>query len=120
MAMKGTTMKKILLAGLIGLWTTGAIAHSPLEGTTPENEAIITHVPTEVRMDFKDDIRLTRVTMTHADHDSVKLNLSGHDGFIKGYAIPLEGMGSGDYAIDWRGLGADGHALNGTFSFTVK
>jgi len=29
-------------------------------------------------------------------------------------------MGPGIYEVEWRGLGADGHALNGTFSFTVK
>jgi len=29
-------------------------------------------------------------------------------------------MGTGNYLIEWRGLGGDGHALNGTFSFTVE
>jgi methionine-rich copper-binding protein CopC len=29
-------------------------------------------------------------------------------------------MGAGVYFVKWRGLGADGHALNGTFSFTVE
>ena len=45
-------MKKILLAGLIGIWATGAMAHSPLDGTTPANEATVTEMPTEVLMDF--------------------------------------------------------------------
>lgn len=113
-------MKKILLAGLIGVWATGAMAHSPLNGTTPANEAVVAEVPTDVLLDFKGDIRLTRVTMTHADHAGVDLDLSGHDGFIPEYAIPMQAMGSGDYVIDWRGLGVDGHALNGTFTFNVE
>jgi methionine-rich copper-binding protein CopC len=41
-------MKKILFAGLLGIWTTGAMAHSPLDGTTPVNEATVTEMPTEV------------------------------------------------------------------------
>ena len=45
-------MKKILFAGLIGIWATGAMAHSPLDGTTPVNEATVTEMPTEVLMDF--------------------------------------------------------------------
>jgi methionine-rich copper-binding protein CopC len=113
-------MKNILLAVTLGLWATGAMAHSPLEGTIPENEATVAEVPTEVVLDFKGDIRLTRVTMTHADHDGVDLDLGEDSGFISDYAIPMPAMGSGTYVIDWRGLGDDGHALNGSFSFIVE
>jgi methionine-rich copper-binding protein CopC len=28
-------------------------------------------------------------------------------------------MGAGKYVVKWRGLGGDGHALKGIFSFTV-
>ena len=60
---------------MIGIWATGAIAHSPLNGTTPVNEATVVDVPNEVLLDFKGKIRLTRVSMTHADHDGVDLDL---------------------------------------------
>lgn len=113
-------MKTILLAGIIGIWATGAVAHSPLKSTTPVNEAVVTEVPAEIGLDFKGKIRLTRVEMAHADHPSVDLDLSGNDGFISDYAIPLQGMGAGIYQIEWRGLGTDGHAMNGSFSFTVE
>ena len=113
-------MKNILLAGMIGIWATSATAHSPLESTTPANEAIITEVPSEVLFNFKGEIRMTRVTMTHADDPSVNLDLTGHTGFISDYTVPLQGVGNGPYLIDWRGLGTDGHALNGSFNFTVE
>jgi methionine-rich copper-binding protein CopC len=113
-------MKNILLAGMIGIWATSAMAHSPLNSTTPANEAVISEAPSEVLLDFKGEIRLIRVTMTHADHPSVDLDLSGNDGFIYDYAVLFQGMGSGPYLIDWRGLGSDGHALNGSFNFTVE
>ena len=113
-------MKKILLAGLLGIWATSAVAHSPLESTTPANEAVIAQVPADVVLDFKGAIRLTRVTMTHADTDAIDLDLSGHKGFITDYAIPLKAMGSGTYSIAWRGLGIDGHALDGAFNFVVQ
>jgi methionine-rich copper-binding protein CopC len=113
-------MKNALLAGMIVVWATAALAHSPLEATTPTDRAIITEVPSEVLLEFKDDMRLTRMTMTHADHAGVDLDISGHDGFISDYAIPMQSMGSGDYVIEWRGLGDDGHAMTGTFSFSVE
>lgn len=113
-------MQRVLLAGLIVMWASVAIAHSPLKSTTPANEAIIAQAPNEIRLDFGKAIRLTRLAVTHADDKKMKLDLSGHDGFKKLYLVPFEGMSTGNYLIEWRGLGDDGHALNGTFSFTVE
>jgi methionine-rich copper-binding protein CopC len=113
-------MKKILLAGFIGIWATGAMAHSPLEKTTPVNEATVAEMPSEVLMDFKGDIRLTKVSITHADTSSMEMDLGDQTAFTQEFALPMHDMGAGLYVVDWRGLGADGHALNGTFSFTVE
>ena len=113
-------MYKILLAGLMVLWASVATAHSPLKSTTPVHEAVIAQAPDEIRLNFGKAIRLTRLAVAHAEDKKMKLDLSGHDGFKKLYLVPFEGMGTGNYLIEWRGLGNDGHALNGTFSFTVE
>jgi methionine-rich copper-binding protein CopC len=113
-------MKTILLAGLIGIWATGAMAHSPLDGTTPANEATVAEMPIEVLMNFKGDIRLTRVAITYADTLSMDMDLGDQTAFTQEFALPMLDMGAGGYVVEWRGLGADGHALNGTFSFTVE
>lgn len=113
-------MKQILLAATFGLWGAGALAHAPLEATIPLNGALIAEVPSEVVLDFKGEIRLTRVSVAHGDHPGVDLDLRRFRGFISTYAIPFQGMGSGVYVIEWRGLGRDGHTLNGSFSFTVE
>ncbi len=113
-------MRQILLAGMLGLWATTAMAHSPLSASVPANEEIVAELPEQLLLAFKAKMRLTRLTMTHADHDSVDMDLSGAKGFVTQYAVPLQSMGSGIYVIDWRGLGDDGHAANGTFSFTVQ
>ena len=96
------------------------MAHSPLDGTTPANEATVAEMPTEVLMDFKGDIRLTRVTITHADTHSMDMDLGEQTAFTQEFALPMHNMGAGVYVVEWRGLGDDGHALNGTFSFTVE
>lgn len=113
-------MKTLLLAGMIGIWATGAMAHSPLDATTPVNEATVTEMPTEVLMDFKGDIRLTRVAIIYADTHSMDMDLGEQTAFTQEFALPMHDMGAGVYVVEWRGLGADGHALNGTFSFTVE
>ena len=113
-------MKTLLLAGMIGIWAAGAMAHSPLEKTTPANETTITEMPSEVLMGFKGNIRLTRVAITHAGTHSMDMDLGNQTAFTQEFTLPMQNMGTGVYVIEWRGLGADGHALNGTFSFTVE
>ncbi|WP_120503853.1 copper resistance CopC family protein [Sulfitobacter mediterraneus] len=113
-------MKTILLAVMIGIWATGAMAHSPLDATTPANDATVTEMPTEVLMDFKGDIRLTRVSITHADTHTVDMDLGDQTAFTQEFVLPIQDMGAGTYVVEWRGLGDDGHALNGTFSFIVE
>jgi methionine-rich copper-binding protein CopC len=117
---QGLEMKNILLAGIVGIWATSAIAHSPLGRTTPADEAVITEMPAEIVMNFKGDIRLTRVAITHADTQRKDIDLGEQTTFTQKFALPMHDMGAGAYVIEWRGLGADGHAMNGTFSFTVK
>ena len=95
------------------------MAHSPLDGTTPVNEATVTEMPTEILMDFKGDIRLTRAAITHDDTHSMDIDLSDQTAFTQEFALPVQDMGAGKYVVKWRGLGADGHALKGIFSFTV-
>ncbi len=117
---RGLNMKTGLYAGIIAIWATTAFAHSPLDGTIPTNEAILSELPAEVLMDFKGDIRLTRVTLSHDGSRAINLDLAGQKTFTQEFALPMEDMGPGTYVVEWRGLGADGHALNGKFSFTVK
>ena len=112
-------MKKTLLTILAVIWAASATAHSPLETTIPENGATIADAPAEIVMNFKGNIRLTRVKMSHPAAET-DLDLGGHDGFVTDYAIPMQSMGEGTYEIEWRGLGEDGHPMNGTFGFTVE
>ena len=113
-------MKNILCVGVIAFWATSALTHSPLDGTNPTNEAIVSKIPAKVLMDFKGDIRLTRVILTHAGSSAVNMELGEQKTFTQEFTLPMQDMGPGTYVVEWRGLGADGHALNGTFNFTVK
>ena len=113
-------IKKLLLMLMIGVWASGAIAHSPLKITIPADESTVSLVPSELILEFKDKIRLTKVSVVHVNNPGMDLDLTDFKGFNSTYVIPMHDMGSGDYVINWRGLGADGHALTGYFSFTVK
>lgn len=112
-------MKKLMTLALISTLATGAFAHSRVDTTTPENGAALAEAPTEIRFNFAAEIRLTRVDMIHQDHPAVRLDLGDQTSFDRVFALPLHGMGEGIYRIEWRGLGVDGHAMQGAFTFTV-
>lgn len=113
-------MKTFVFTLLFAAFSTTAHAHSKVDTTSPENGAIVEAVPAEISFNFANDIRLTRVEMTLADHPSVQLNLGDQTRFERIFTLPLENMGLGTYHIEWRGLGVDGHAMQGKFTFVVE
>ena len=113
-------MKAILLAGLLALAVTPALAHSGLDTTTPENGAVLAEAPPHIVLTFAKRIRLTRVRLIHGDRAPADLDLGDQKSFATRFVVPLAGMGSGLYRIEWRGLSGDGHAVRNAFTFRVQ
>ncbi|WP_411889377.1 copper resistance protein CopC [Yoonia sp. SDW83-1] len=113
-------MKYFLLAAFLGIFASGALAHSPLENTNPLDQSSIAVAPEELQLNFRGGMRLTRVTATHDDGEAFDLDLAGQTGFVSDYSLIFPDQGAGVYVIVWRGLGDDGHAQTGEFTFTVE
>ena len=113
-------MRQILLAGLIGLYTTASLAHSPLQSTNPLDQSTVVAVPDELILTFRGAIRLTRVTVAIDEGDLLTLDLAGQTSFATDYSFVFPDQGAGTYLVVWRGLGDDGHAQTGEFTFTVE
>ncbi len=97
---------------------TGAWAHSKSEQTTPANKAIVTSVDV-IEMRFDDPMRVTAIIMTGPDGEIGLERETGMDPVIVFRALPLADLPDGAYMVDWRGLAADGHPMQGSFGFTV-
>jgi methionine-rich copper-binding protein CopC len=97
---------------------TTASSHSKSTGTTPENAAVVGAVEViEIRFDHP--MRVTAVSLTGPDGKVDLDRETGFDPVAKFRALPSERLPVGNYNVDWRGLAADGHPMQGTFSFTV-
>jgi len=105
---------------IASLWISTAAAHSALESTTPITEAVLATAPSTLLLTFNKGLRLVRVILTHDGQVIGPLDVCGQNGFANEHELALEGLGSGSYVIDWRGLSADRHAMNGSFGFTVE
>lgn len=100
---------------------TTAFAHSPVKETSPANGAVLETVPEMLHMTFAAPARVMKVTMTHSKNDAShesRLEIPTRD-MVEEIHLTPEFMGSGNYLVEWRALGEDGHVLKGTFSFDV-
>ena len=107
-----------LVVSLLLSWS--AFAHSPLQKTSPNDGAELKTMPTEVKFTFKRNLRLTKVTSSHNGSETTSLDLNGQTSFATEFEIPFSADEVGEYTIEWRGLGDDGHAQKGSFVFTVE
>lgn len=111
-------MRNLLV--LLLLFAGQANAHSQVNFTEPGNGAVVDAVPDKVEMSLKSKLRMIKVKMTHEDHPTVDLDISAYKSFEDSFSIPMNKMGPGTYKLEWRGLGVDGHAISGEFTFEVE
>ena len=112
-------MKQRIFAILALIATaTGAWAHAKAEETTPANEATVASVEA-IEMRFDDPMRVIAITLTGPDGEVDIERETGMDAVTEFRALPPADLPDVAYTVDWRGLSADGHPMQGTFGFKV-
>jgi methionine-rich copper-binding protein CopC len=64
-------------------------------------------------------MRVTAISLTGPDGGLDVARETGLDPTTEFRAVPPADMPVGGYKVEWRGLSADGHPMQGTFGFTV-
>ncbi len=114
-------MRTLMMAALaVATSVSLASAHSDDMTTMPADGDTVQMIPESVMFTFDDAIRMTRVQLNHASHTEMDLDLGDQQSFATEYSLPMMDMGAGTYLIEWRGLGIDGHPVEGAFSFVVE
>lgn len=114
-------MKSFLILAMTAVFVSGAaFAHSKKEATTPADGAQLTETPEMLHMVFDDPMRITMVRLINADGAEMPITReTGLEPTLEFHAEP-EPLSEGNYTVEWRGLAADGHAMQGSFSFVVS
>lgn len=117
-------MKISLLALAFTLALTGAsFAHSPVETSSPADGEILTAVPETLVLNFENPARVLRVEVTHTTVDASASHASDLDipsrDLTETISLMPPSLGAGSYLVEWRALGEDGHAMDGTFTYNV-
>lgn len=106
-----------LLLGLHGL----ALAHTRLVSSEPAANAHLAEGPRLVRLVFSEPVgsRLARITVVAADSSVRTLTPESDPRNVRALIAPVDGLGAGAYRLNWRIVSADGHPIEGTFTFHV-
>lgn len=108
----------LLLASILSLGS--AFAHSTKEATVPEDGALLDAAPSEVMIQFDEPATLTRIELTHShEGETQETRLTPPSEAMDMTHLDAPDLGPGLYTVEWRAMSADGHAVNGSFSFTV-
>ena len=112
-------MIRTLIAATAFLATaTLAFAHSKSEVTVPADGATVKRVET-LQMRFDGPMRVISVTLSGADGEVVVERETGMEPVTEFRAAPASDLAPGAYEVEWRGMSADGHPMQGSFGFTV-
>lgn len=118
--------KAAFVAGALVSVTAGAPAavlfHSALLRSVPKADARLDTVPKDIRLVFSEEVvpALSRITLIAPDGDSSKLSVANDPRDIRvllGNVPPLKY--GGRYTVYWQVVSADGHAMDGKFSFSI-
>jgi methionine-rich copper-binding protein CopC len=118
--MKQTIMSVVFLAISLMLGTQSADAHSKNEATQPADGAVLEMSPSEIAMRFDMPMRVTMISLT--DQDGTEHDLSRTDNMqpVSEFSATPPALPLGQYTVNWRGLAADGHPMQGAFSFEIS
>jgi copper resistance protein C len=107
----------------------GALAHARLVRSTPASQARLATPPERVELWFSEllESRFNSVEVVPAAEVTAKLrpNLArgaptvDRDDRTR-MMVPVQELGPGDYAVEWRVLSRDGHTAAGRFTFRVQ
>lgn len=95
-----------------------ALAHTALKTSTPADGAMVAIAPAKIDLQFSGAVRLIRIEIS-ANGKALDTAFTPAADPIATYSIDTPDMVDGNYTVNWAAIGADGHTVTNSFSFTV-
>lgn len=111
----------VLAAVLAGAFVLApvAAAHTAVRETSIADNATLAAPPTSFTVVFTGRTGLAGVTLTNAAGRPVALDYAPPHEMADSFTIPLPRLAPGAYALSWRTISRDGHAMTGAVRFTI-
>ncbi|MFC0528646.1 copper resistance CopC family protein [Phytohabitans kaempferiae] len=97
-----------------------AAAHTELKSTTPAAKSIATEAVTEVTLTFSGLIKKPGTTVAVTGPDQTSYSAGDAEVLDRTITQPVSALPVGAITVAWRTAAADGHPMEGTFTFTNR
>lgn len=96
-----------------------AQAHTALKTSVPEDGATMQVAPLSIQLEFNGPVRLMKFELESAGQ-ALPVDFTPNSEPVAAYSIPSPILQPGTVTVNWSAMGADGHILSDSFSFTVR
>jgi len=101
------------------VFTNNALAHTGLDTSFPENGGVVTEELREISLTFEGKIEQgSTLEVSDSNGQSIPVEDTLIEDTQMTGTLP-NALVNGDYTVVWNIIGADGHPIQGEFSFTV-
>jgi copper transport protein len=96
-------------------------AHATLVSSEPAANSRLTASPSRIRLVFSEPVEghLARVTLVPASGQPRRLSADADPRDVNAVIAIIDSISPGGYRVNWRVVSADGHPVDGTFTFTL-
>lgn len=105
------------------VFTSAALAHAKLEASMPQANAVVSPAPTQVRLQFNEQVELpfSKVKLVDEKGTVVEPSQKVLDAANpKVLVATVPALHSGAYRVQWSTVTRDGHKVKGEFAFRVR
>ena len=115
-------MKKMIVFTFIFVlaFVNSALAHTGLETSSPQDGEVIKEELREISLTFETKIEQgSTFELKNSNGNSIVVDeiVLNENKMVGNFSNPLE---NGEYQVNWNIIGADGHPIEGEFSFSVE
>lgn len=113
----------LLFAGVFGFADGRSVsAHAAVAATSPDDGEVLQDRPREITIEFNEQVATAAGSARLIDADGRSVDLTETGRANKGAGVTVtwqvqEDLEQGWHAVAWRAVSADGHPINGSFTF---
>ncbi|TYP79057.1 copper resistance CopC family protein [Paenibacillus methanolicus] len=117
--MRKSLLTLVLVAIVLTLLPTGALAHTGVKTSNPAKGDVVKTPLSELEVTFNTVIEpLSALTVTNEAGEEVPVTVETGKDSMKG--VFEQPLASGTYTVKWRIIGEDGHNVDGEYAFKVE
>lgn len=114
----------LLFAAFAALTSPSSAKHATLVSSEPAANSRLTTSPTRVRLVYSEPVegklaKVTLVPMAPSAGAPIVLRAGADPRDVHAVIAPVDSLGAGAYKVEWRVVSADGHPVDGAFTFSV-